>query len=139
MDLDAQKLSLVKGSTYPPLWHKSLGSLVDEQSSRYGDRLALVVPWQSSMLSYRQLADQSRFVAESLYRQGFRQGDYIGIIGGNRFEYIEAFLGASRLGCPAVVLNNTYTSHELQNALHKSGKLHISCIYVPFYLPACSF
>ncbi|KAH7176870.1 hypothetical protein EDB81DRAFT_898353 [Dactylonectria macrodidyma] len=122
MESSTSRLSFVKGPTEPPLWHLTLGSLTDKQAARYGDRPAVIVPWQNARLSYRQLAARSWMVAEALFKLGIRHGDCVGILAGNRFEYLEAFLGASRLGCPVVVLNTTYTPFELQNALHKSCK-----------------
>ncbi|KAH7006996.1 hypothetical protein EDB80DRAFT_718085 [Ilyonectria destructans] len=121
MEPPQSTLSLLKGPTEPPLWHTSLGSLVDRQAVQYGDRPAVIVPWQSARLSYRQLAARSWIVAEALFKLGLRHGDCVGVMAGNRFEYLETLLGASRLGCPVVVLNTTYTPYELQNALQKSS------------------
>lgn len=95
---------------------------MDQQAVQYGDRPAVIIPWQSARLSYRQLAARSWVVAEALFKLGLRHGDCVGIMAGNRFEYLETLLGASRLGCPVVVLNTTYTPYELQNALQKSSK-----------------
>ncbi|KAJ4983157.1 4-coumarate-CoA ligase [Stagonosporopsis vannaccii] len=39
---------------------------------------------------------------------------------GNRIEYIEFFLAAARIGCPLVVLNNTYSAAELITALKRT-------------------
>ncbi|KAK7885648.1 hypothetical protein LTR67_009999 [Exophiala xenobiotica] len=36
---------------------------------------------------------------------------------GNCYQYVEAFLAAARIGCPFVVLNNTYSPKEVVNAL----------------------
>lgn len=117
--------SFFKGSTEPELWLKSLGAFTDEQAERYGDKPALIVPWQSATLSYRQLADRSWEVAERLHGLGLRHGDRVGIMAGNRFEYLVVLIGAARLGCPVVVLNNTYTPDELHNALQVTGKISI--------------
>ncbi|KAH7127887.1 hypothetical protein B0J13DRAFT_588608 [Dactylonectria estremocensis] len=103
MESSQPKLSLVKGPTEPPLWHLTLGSLTDQQAARYGDRPAVIVPWQNARLSYRQLASRSWMVAEALFKLGIRHGDCVGIMAGNRFEYLEALLGASRLGCCKVL------------------------------------
>lgn len=122
MDTPSSALSLLQGSTDHELWQKSLGTVMDEQASLYEDRPAVIVPWQSARLSFRQLADRSWIVAEALFEAGLRRGDCVGVLAGNRYEYLEVFLGAGRLGCPVVVLNNTYTLHELQNALRTTRK-----------------
>ncbi|KAK5263938.1 hypothetical protein LTR96_010656 [Exophiala xenobiotica] len=41
---------------------------------------------------------------------------------GNCYQYVETFLAAARIGCPFVVLNNTYSPKEVVNAL-----LVVSC------------
>lgn len=115
-------LSLVSGPTTPQLWKTTLGSLIDQQARDYGQTTAVVVPWQGARVSFSELAERSRQVAMSLLSAGLKKGDCIGIFAGNCLEYIEIFLGASRIGCPVVVLNNTYTENELQNAVATSRK-----------------
>lgn len=122
-------LSLLHGPTHPPLWQKSIGALTDEQAALHGDRPAVIVPWQSVKLSFRQLANRSWVVADALLQFGLRHGECVGIVAGNRFEYLEVFLGASRLGCPVVVLNNTYTPDELQNALQTTRRETRSVVF----------
>lgn len=115
-----RELAIVQGSSEPPLWFETLGNFIDKQASQYEDRPAVIVPWQSARLSYRQLADRSKILAKSMLEMGLRKGDCIGIMAGNCYEYIEAFLGGGRIGCPVVVLNNTYIPEELINAVQKS-------------------
>lgn len=123
------QLSLVHGPTEPALWvDKTLCAVINQQESSFPDRTALIVPWESTRLTYRQLADRSRVVAKALLGAGLRHGDCIGIMDGNSYEYIEVFLGASRIGCPVVVLNNTYSPDELRNAVYRS------CTFLSEYL-----
>ncbi|KAH7021852.1 hypothetical protein EDB80DRAFT_758189 [Ilyonectria destructans] len=100
----------------PALWIKTLGTLLDEQAARLEDRPALLVPWKSIRLSFRQLAERSKLIAKALLQLGLHHGDSMGIMAGNCSKYIEVFLGGARIGCPVVVLNNTYTPEELLNA-----------------------
>ncbi|KAL4738930.1 acetyl-CoA synthetase-like protein [Aspergillus similis] len=113
--------ALVHGPTEPALWYKTLGELVDEQERRYGSKEAVVVPWQSVRLTYRQLAERSRVLAQAMLNMGLRPGDCVGIMAGNCYQYTEVFLGGGRIGCPVVVLNNTYTPEELTRAVHTSS------------------
>ncbi|KAL4928613.1 uncharacterized protein BDV17DRAFT_298521 [Aspergillus undulatus] len=118
------QLSLVHGPKEPPLWlDKTLCAVIDQQEASYPDRTALIVPWQSTRLSYHQLAERSRVVAKALLGAGLRHGECIGIMDGNSYEYIEVFLGAARIGCPVVVLNNTYAPDELRNAVYRSSTI----------------
>ncbi|OGE51422.1 hypothetical protein PENARI_c013G02871 [Penicillium arizonense] len=114
-------ISFVQGLKEPSLWLTTLGAFVDEQASHFEDRPAAIFPWQSVRLSYRQLADRSKILAKAMLEMGLRNGDTVGIMAGNCYEYIEVFLGGSRIGCPVVVLNNTYTPEELVNAVNRSS------------------
>lgn len=126
--------ALIRGSQAPELWNKTLGTLVDEQAACLGNHDAVVVPWQNVRLSYRQLAEQSKVVARALVNVGFGHGDVVGIMAGNRHEYISVLLGAARLGCPVVVLNNNYTPEELIKAVQ------LSCKWLdPRYQSQCAY
>lgn len=118
-------LALVQGAKDPALWFGTLGNFIDKQAAQYEDRLAVIFPWQSIRLSYHQLADRSKVLAKSMLEMGLRKGDCVGIMAGNCYQYIEVFLGGGRIGCPVVVLNNTYIPEELVSAVQKSCKFWI--------------
>ena len=121
--------ALVYGPQIPPLCTKTLGALIDDQAIQLGNHTAVIVPWQSIRISYRELAERSRVLSKALLAiRGLRQGDCVGIMAGNCYQYLEVFLGAARIGCPVVVLNNTYTPRELRNAIS------ISCRFYEFSL-----
>ncbi|KAI8309641.1 putative acyl-CoA synthetase [Colletotrichum sp. SAR11_240] len=117
-----QTPSLVFGPRDPPLLEKTLGAVIQDQAKAYGDRTAVVVPWQSTRLTYKDLADRSKIAAKGLLELGLKHGDCVGIMAGNCYQYIELFLGAARIGCPFVVLHNTYSPDELSGAV-----LHSDC------------
>jgi acyl-CoA synthetase (AMP-forming)/AMP-acid ligase II len=119
----SSELSLLHGPSTPPLLSKPLGTLIDEQAVQFGDRTAVVVSWQQARLSYRQLADRSKLVAKALLETGLKPGDHVGIMAGNRYEYIEVFLGAARIGCPVVLHNLTWSASQLQSAAKRGGML----------------
>lgn len=127
--------SIVSGPTKPSLWNKTLSVLIEEQAAQHKDRDAVVVPWQSARLSYRQLSERSKLVSRGLIALGMKYGDAVGIMAGNRFEYVETFMGAGRIGCAAVVLNNTYSAEELCHAVKTASKfsddgLHMESTYL---------
>ncbi|KAI3393271.1 hypothetical protein diail_4501, partial [Diaporthe ilicicola] len=113
-------LSLVQGPRSPPLWNKTLGELIQEQVSKYADREAVVVPWQSSRITYGRLGERSALSAKSLLAAGLKRGDCVGIMAGNCYEYIEIFLGAGRIGCPVAVFNNTFSPRELKAMIERT-------------------
>ena len=120
--------ALVYGPKKPALCTKTLSTLIDEQAAKFGDRPAVIVPWQSVRLTYAKLAERSRVLSMAMLATGsLRRGDCVGIMAGNCYQYIEVFLGAARIGCPVVVLNNTYTPDELRSAVSISGKFSLQC------------
>lgn len=116
-------LSYVEGPQSPELWELTLPQLIKQQASRLGDHDAAVFPQQNVRLSYTDLDSRSERAAKSMLAIGLKYGDSVGIMAGNRFEYIETFLGAGRIGCPFVVLNNTYSPKELVMAVKVAGQL----------------
>lgn len=114
-------LSLVSGPTTPSLWDKPLGQLIAEQALQYEDHVATHFPWQKVRLSYRDMSNLSETMARAMLGHGLRHGDCVAIMAGNCFQYLVAFLGAARIGCPYVVLNNTYSPQECFNALSLSA------------------
>lgn len=113
-------MSFLQADQKSSLFSGRLGDLIDEQGSKNGTRTAAVFSWQSHSTTYAQLAERSRLLAKSMLESGLKHGDTVGIIAGNCYQYIEAFLGAARIGCPFVVFNNTYSAKELVVALAAS-------------------
>lgn len=119
-----EEISIVHGRSDPPLWHKRLSDLIDENEAALGTMTAAVFPWQNTRLSFQELSERSKTIAKAILDTGLQHGDCVGVMAGNRFEYIEIFLGAGRIGCPVLAINTTYTSEELKKALRKTGKLN---------------
>lgn len=124
-------LAIVHGPVSPGLYTNSLGTLIREQAATHGTKTAVVVPWQNNTrLSYVELDRRSCAVASSLLSEfGIKSGDIVGIMAGNRYEYLEVFLGATRIGAPVAVLNNTYKTRELVTALEKTCEFYFLCSY----------
>ncbi|KIW26173.1 uncharacterized protein PV07_09288 [Cladophialophora immunda] len=115
--------SFVAGPRTPPLLEETLGELMHRQAARYGDHKAATFSWQRHTLSYNDLANRSEAIAKSMLARGLRHGDNIAIMAGNCYQYLETFIAAGRIGCPFVVLNNTYTPKELISALSVTCKI----------------
>jgi mevalonyl-CoA ligase len=117
--------SFVSGPNSPKLWEETLGELIQRQAAKYGDHTAVTFSWQQNhKLSYRDLATRSEVIAKSMLARGLKHGDNVAIMAGNCYPYIETFLAAARIGCPFVVLNNTYTPKELVTALKVTCELY---------------
>lgn len=122
MTIRDEQLSIVKGPTSPPLLQTTIGGLLEEQAAKFPDRLAVISTWQSERVTFKELDRRSEVIAKGLLDAGLRSGQTVGIMAGNRVEYFEVVLGTGRIGCPLVVLNNTYIPAELKTALEKAGK-----------------
>jgi acyl-CoA synthetase (AMP-forming)/AMP-acid ligase II len=118
----SQNMSYTSGPIDKPLWTVTLGALAEIQAEIFGDRTALVFPWQNERRTYRELFLRSNTIAKSLLESGLQHGDCVGIFAGNCVSYLEIFLGASFIGCPVVVLNSNYTPSELEFTVGYSGK-----------------
>ncbi|KAJ5628127.1 acetyl-CoA synthetase-like protein, partial [Penicillium lividum] len=115
------ELSIVHGSEESPLWPKRLGDLIEDQASSFGDRTAVVTTWQNKRLTFNDLAESSKILANAMVCAGLRLGDCVAVMAGNRYEYIEAFLAGGRIGCPVLPINNAYTPAEVLRALQTSS------------------
>ena len=116
--------SLVTGPRTPELWNYTMGELITMQAAQFGNHTATIFSWQRQRLSYQDLAQRSEEVARSMLASGLKHGDCVAIMAGNCYQYIETFLAAARIGCPFVVLNNTYSPKEVVNALQVVRKLY---------------
>jgi len=114
--------SILNGPTEPALSDVHLGSLLDQQSERHGQKTALVCSSEGIRYTYSALRERSRQVARGLLAAGIARGDVVGIFAGNCAQYVELFFACGRLGAILAVLNTTYTPDELRHALgHSRG------------------
>ncbi len=89
--------------------------VIDELAVRYGDKPALVSDRES--LSYRGLAERSRAYARWMLTQGLRKGDVVGLLMGNRPEYMAIWLGVIRAGGTVALLNTNLNGASLAHCI----------------------
>lgn len=82
-------------------------------ASSPADQTAIVLPEQNLRITYGNLRDQVRSVAEALAAQGIRRGDRVGMALPNGLPTIVAFLAASEAGT-AAPLNPSYREEEFR-------------------------
>jgi len=109
------------GGTAPPLLEDTIGVAFDRTVTAFGDREALVVPFQGVRLTYRQLADQVDRLARGLIGLGIAKGDRVGMWSPNYAEWIYLQFAAAKVGAILVNVNPAYQSEELRFALAQSG------------------
>lgn len=113
--------AVTQGVADPPIWSANVETVLREQAFQHDQKIAVIFPWQNKEITFGHLYQRAQVVASALLRNGIQHGDCIGIIAGNRYEYVEAFAGGALVGCRVLVLNNTYRPWELEKALIKTG------------------
>ena len=97
---------------------KTIPDLLDELAARYPDHEALV--GGETRLSYRELRDEVRRLATGLHALGVRRGDKVGLLMGNRPEWLLADFAITLLGGTMVAINTWATKRELAHVLKHS-------------------
>ncbi|HSL17864.1 MAG TPA: long-chain fatty acid--CoA ligase [Methylomirabilota bacterium] len=88
--------------------------LLGERAKLSPDRTALVEVATGRRFSYAELDGRAVGCARMwLYGLGLRPGDRIGILSGNRVEFLDAVFAAAKSGVVLVPLNTRLTPHEL--------------------------
>jgi fatty-acyl-CoA synthase len=97
----------------------------EDACDRFGDHTALV--FEGERYTYRQLdALANRFAAWAL-AQGLARGDTVALLMPNRAEYVPAWMGVSKIGAAAALINNNLTGAALAHCLSISGASHVIC------------
>lgn len=72
------------------------------------------------LVSYRELARESRRVAHGLRKLGVREGDCVALWLPNLTAWLSVLFACAQLGAIAVSVNTRFRSHELADILHRS-------------------
>ena len=97
---------------------RTLPRLVEELAHTFGPRPAL--SGGGRHLTYVQMRDEVWRIARRLHRLGVRHGDKVGILMGNRVEWVTSCLAITSLGAVMVSLNTWATVRELEYMLAHS-------------------
>lgn len=97
----------------------TLPSLLREQGARLGDRLWVQAPGGS--LRYADAPALAAHWAARLASAGIRRGDRVGLMAGNRIEFLSVVLGCGWLGAVVVPINTASRGMQLQHILANSG------------------
>lgn len=115
------RLSYEHGSSAVPLLGETIGENLRRTVERFGDREALVVPYQGYRATYREFWDQVGHCARALLARNVQPGDRVGVWSPNRFEWVVLQYATARMGAILVNINPAYRPVELEYALNKSG------------------
>src|SRR5258706_7630306 len=114
-------VSTAKGDTSVPLLEETIGQNLARTVSRFGDREALVAPFQDVRMTYAELAREVDRVARGLVALGIDRGDRVGIWSPNNAEWVLVQFATAHVGIILVNLNPAYRTHEVKYALEQSG------------------
>ncbi len=96
--------------------------IIGERSRLSPDRLAVVDVATGARLSYREMDHRASACARAwLYGLGLKPGDRIGILSGNRLEFLDAFFAAAKSGVILVPLGTRLTAAELAVVVSDCG------------------
>jgi fatty-acyl-CoA synthase len=116
-----EDMSYVRGADQPPLLEETLGQALDGAAARWGDRLAVIAPWQDVRWTYSELARRTNALAAGFVALGLAPGDRIGIWSPNCAEWTLTQFAAARIGLVLVTINPAYRRSEVAYTLNKVG------------------
>ncbi len=101
----------------------NLGYFFNDSVKQFPDKVAIFDLWgnQERQSTYRQLDDRMTRVAVTLARLGIKAGERVGMMCGNRTEFLEFFFGAMRIGAIPVPLNNRLGDETLSFIFKDAG------------------
>ncbi|HEY1420344.1 MAG TPA: AMP-binding protein [Candidatus Dormibacteraeota bacterium] len=115
------QLSYVHGAGNVPLLGEPIFHNLRRTAARFGDRDALIVPFQAYRATYRELVQQCEEVARGLLARGVKEGDRVGIWSPNRYEWVITQYATAAMGAILVNINPAYRTSELEYVLKQSG------------------
>ncbi|HEX7955231.1 MAG TPA: AMP-binding protein, partial [Burkholderiales bacterium] len=104
-----------------PIPEGTIGDWLDRTAELFGERDALIVPWQNVRWTWAELRNRTDAIARGLAKRGLLAGDRVGIWSPNCAEWILTQLATARLGIVLVTINPAYRAHELGHALRLAG------------------
>lgn len=115
------KLSYLKGDSFPPLVDMTMDQLLGSATKAYGGKTAVVSVFQNQRVSFTELHDLVSQASKSLIKIGIKPGERVGIWSTNRVEWIVMQFAVARIGAILVHINPAYKENELEYTIHHSG------------------
>ena len=97
------------------------GDLLGERARLTPDKTALVYVPTGERLTYRELDARVARAAAAWRTLGLAKGDRVGLLAGNRLEFLDGFFAAGKSGVIVVPLSTRATARELAHIVRDSG------------------
>jgi fatty-acyl-CoA synthase len=94
---------------------RTLPAMIEAMVERFGDRPA--ISFDHETITFSEFHARALDFARALHADGVRKGDKVGILMGNRIEWLVVSFAVQYLGATMVALNTWYTAHELSYVL----------------------
>ena len=114
-------LSFVSGTGDQPLLYRTVDGVLRAAAAEGPGRLALVVPFQSTRLTFAEFDREVERLARGMVACGLKVGERIGIWAPNCVEWVLTLFAAARAGLVLVNINPAYRNTELEFALRLVG------------------
>ena len=103
------------GHTFP--------ELIDDLATRQGDRPALLS--EGECLTFRELAERSNRYSRWALSLDLPAGATVGLLMPNRPDYLAAWIGLTRVGLTAALLNTNLTGASLAHCIAVAAPAHV--------------
>lgn len=100
-----------------------LPAVIEELAASLGEAPALLSDHEC--MTYRELAERSRQYARWALQQGLAKGDVVCLLMTNRPEYFAAWLGITRIGAIAALINTNLAGPSLAHCIHIVRPRHL--------------
>lgn len=98
---------------------RTLDGWLDRCAELHAERQMVVT--DDRTLTYAEVADESRVLADGLAALGVRPGDRVGLLMANHAEFVTLKFAIARTGAIAIPFNFLYRAEELRYVLEQSG------------------
>jgi len=96
----------------------TLGGFIEEVTTRFAEHEAIVEGGRR--VTYRALGEESRAVAKALLAAGVTKGAKVGLLTGNRAEFVSGAFGAALIGAVVIPVSTFATARERYHILRHS-------------------
>ena len=123
----------------------NLGDLVDRSRPTSATALIDCLDWERPReYSHGEIDQLAKACARGLLARGLRRGDAVGILAGNRAEFLIAYFGTMRAGLVSVPVNHKFPRETVEFVLRDSGAKLVFCdgerrARVPAGIPVVDF
>jgi long-chain acyl-CoA synthetase len=123
----------------------NLGDLLDRSRPAGATALIDCLDWERPReYSFGEIHRLADACAQGLLARGLRRGDAVGILAGNRAEFLVAYFGTMRAGLVSVPVNHRFSRETLDFVLRDSGAKLVFCdrerrVQVPAGIPLVDF